>query len=197
MGRRRGVLEALEGAPPNLAGNENLTLEEAALFERLFPGQDMADFGSTAQIRIALLDASTNIVDNARGIQDLSPQQQFAGGVQGQNFGGPTSVNLEQEQVTEYHAQTYIPHAFRMGHHRVGSGLHLAMIGRTIVLKFDQKKSCAGFCRMWNMMMAHVGCAYEFIPADVIQVFADILVGGSGPIGLQNEFSPPFRGRVA
>ena len=201
--------------PPELGGP--LTPREIGLFESYFPGEDWRNLtldtvreaiksyvpgggpfhsgtgtfeGTGGRGLMGLYDLAAQM----QGIQDAPPAEMRAGGIMpGPNGGGSTS--LEQADYAVNHAQTYIPIPFRMHHHRAGSGLHLAMMGRTIVLKFHQKKSCAAFCRMWNMMFAHIGSADEFIPADVIQAFANMLIGGSGAIGLENNFNPPFPGR--
>jgi hypothetical protein len=196
MARRRGTVDALVAPPPLVVDpNEFLAQEEITLFERLFPGESMANL-SARQVRDRLLAAEANVADNMQGIQDLTPDQLSGRGIVGQNFDGPSARDLHQDDFAQNHAQTYVPVPFRMRHHRAGSGLHQALLGRVVVLTFHEKKSCAGFCRFWNMMMSHIGCADPFIPADLIQAFGNIVVAGSADIGLANEFSPPFPGRI-
>ena len=168
-----------------------LSLREEGLFYRMFPQLAITDY-SVDQARQMMMDYYAQY----QGIQDLPPSQLRANEIAdyGDNAGMP--VDMEESAMKELHAQTYIPLPFRMRHVRAGSGLHLAMLGNRIVLTFTVKKSCNGFCRMWNSMFAHIGCANEFLPQDVIQVFADMLVMGSGDNGVQNGFSPVFKGRL-
>lgn len=133
------------------------------------------------------------IRDNARGVQDLSPGQIASENV---GVGGqPMPKNLNQANYDINHAKTYIPLPFRM-HHVRARGIHLAMLGNRIVFKFSAKKAAAAFCRNWNATFASIGQAEEFIPQDPIQAFSDMVIGGSGQFGLDNQFSPPFRGRI-
>jgi hypothetical protein len=150
-------------------------------------------------------DAAMKYINSRTGVQDLGTRQLAAQAIPGApsaGGGGPgiggsgITAFTGQEDFTMGHEQTYIPIPWRMRHHRAGSGLHLAMLGMRIVLTFANKRSCAAFCRDWNYTMAHIGEANEFIPQDVIQVFSDMIVGGSGQFGVDNGFTPPFKGRL-
>jgi len=140
--------------------------------------------------------------DNLTGVQDFSGKELARQGINEPGVptsggGGNTMAQpLDQEDYAVLHAKAYIPIPFRMRHHRVGSGRHDALLGTRTVFSFAYKRSCAAFCDTWNAMFSHVGSALQFIPSDVIQAFSDMLIGGSGAFGIENGFTPPFKGRV-
>ena len=154
-------------------------------------------YNGLAQLMGTTPDVVERALNNAQGIQDLDPRLLQGGGLNttmGQN--GQSSRSMNQEDLDQNNAVTYIPFQFRMRHVRVGSGRHDAMLGRRTMFTFANKRSCAAFCRAWNQMFSHVGSADPFIPGDCVQIFSDVLIGGSGQFGIDNEFSPPFKGRM-
>jgi hypothetical protein len=194
-----------------------LSDQEFSLFNELFPddnpsrytaqqARQMISNYATAGLPPAVMEQSR--LDNSLGIQNLAPQlmpQSFPSSGQQASAGasssgcapcGGSSPTGAQQGYTQFHALTYVPVNLRMRHKSLGGGKHLAMLGNTIVLTFDYKRTCAGFCRSWNSLVSHLGACQPFLPSDLLSTLTNIILAGSGASGAQLGFSPPLQGRV-
>lgn len=125
------------------------------------------------------------------GNADASPMDQFMAGL-GQSY-GPMPEQYVPTLQTELYPPCRVPLQFRMRHQR-SHGQHIAYLGNTIAATFTAKKAANEFCRAWNTMMSHLGQAAQFRTDDLVTLFSNVVVGGSGEFGVVNQFEPPMHG---